>query len=223
VKKNVFFFLITASAALGSQSSIATSAASKCRNMLLRTESLPSRTSHVIEEIIDGQLVSREKPRPAEKKIRENLYVLLENSEISETWIFRLAPTIQLQTRGQKVSIVRPDLAGWKIANLPQRTILTDESQVIEQRPDWICEVRADSTGGLDSVTKSKLYARHGVPFYWILDRPAKMMEAFQLSDRKNWIVRGAFANRPVQVEPFSVLQFNLRDLYPIAARTRIN
>jgi len=77
--------------------------------------------------------------------------------------------------------IVRPDLAGWRrerFADDPWDTL------PIDVVPDWICEVLSPSNAAHDRVTKRRLYAKHEVPYYWLVDPQTRTLEALRLVSR---------------------------------------
>jgi Uma2 family endonuclease len=52
----------------------------------------------------------------------------------------------------------------------------------IEGAPTLVVEVLSPSTARLDRDRKMKLYAEHGVPFYWIVDPESRSVEAYTLA-----------------------------------------
>jgi Uma2 family endonuclease len=86
--------------------------------------------------------------------------------------------------------VVRPDLAGWRRERLPSPW----GQRPIEVVPDWICEVVSPSNASNDRVRKRRLYARAGVPFYWLVDPAAHTLEALALVGGA-WIEAGAFGD----------------------------
>ncbi|MEZ5579520.1 MAG: Uma2 family endonuclease [Candidatus Competibacteraceae bacterium] len=60
-----------------------------------------------------------------------------------------------------------PDLAGWRRERMPR----LPHDHRIEVVPDWVCEILSPSTAKTDRVIKMPVYARHGVPYLWLVDR----------------------------------------------------
>jgi len=77
----------------------------------------------------------------------------------------------------------RPDLAGWKRERLPNPTVASP----IIVTPDWICEVISPGNEKHDRVTKKRVYAEHGVSWYWIVDTRLRTLEAFELVTQTTW------------------------------------
>jgi len=53
----------------------------------------------------------------------------------------------------------------------------------IEGPPTLAIEIVSPSTARIDRGAKLQLYARHGVPYYWIVDPEARSIEAYVLSE----------------------------------------
>lgn len=66
--------------------------------------------------------------------------------------------------------------------------------------PDLVVEVLSPGTRRRDGVVKAALYARFGVPRYWIVDPDASTLEQLHLDD--DAYAREAFDAAPAVVEP---------------------
>ena len=53
----------------------------------------------------------------------------------------------------------------------------------IEGAPTLAVEILSPSTTTIDRSRKLQLYARHGVPYYWIVDPEARTLEGYELAD----------------------------------------
>jgi Uma2 family endonuclease len=107
--------------------------------------------------------------------------------------------------------IVRPDLAGWRRERLGADPWDTLPIDVV---PDWICEVLSPHGVRRDRVVKRELYARHGVPFYWLIDPVAGVLEAFAL-ERGRWVLTGTYDRSAVaRVPPFEAIELVLAELF---------
>lgn len=107
--------------------------------------------------------------------------------------------------------VVRPDLAGWRRERLggdPWDTLPID---VI---PDWICEVLSPSNAAHDRVIKRRLYAKHGVPHYWLVDPQTRTLEALRLAGDL-WVETGSWGDGDVaRVEPFEAIELEVGRLF---------
>jgi Uma2 family endonuclease len=106
--------------------------------------------------------------------------------------------------------VVRPDLVGWRRERLPSPW----GKRPIDVVPDWICEVLSPTGVRRDRVIKRELYARHGVPFYWLIDPVAAVLEAFTL-ERGRWVLTGTHDRSAVaRVPPFEAIELVVADLF---------
>jgi Uma2 family endonuclease len=76
----------------------------------------------------------------------------------------------------------------------------------IEGPPTLAVEIPSPPTRTIDRVTERRLYARHGVPYLWLVDPEARAIEAFALQDdrdawdRDAWGVWGAISGPPILI-----------------------
>lgn len=107
--------------------------------------------------------------------------------------------------------VVRPDLTGWRRPRLPDPW----NTRPIDVVPDWICEILSPTTEKLDRVRKQQLYARHGVPYYWIVDPAERVLEAYVL-DAGQWRIAGAYDDTALaRIPPFDAIELAVGRLFP--------
>jgi Uma2 family endonuclease len=75
-------------------------------------------------------------------------------------------------------SVVQPDIVYVARA---REAVVTERG--IEGAPTLVVEVLSPSTAAVDRAVKRQLYARHGVPYYWIVDPDARRIEAYVLTE----------------------------------------
>lgn len=110
--------------------------------------------------------------------------------------------------------IVRPDVSGWRRERLPSPW----GQRPIEVVPDWVCEIVSPSNAAHDRVTKRRLYARHGIPHYWLVDPVARTLEALRL-DGGAWLELGVFGDQDLaHIEPFAAVELDVGRLFPPSA-----
>jgi Uma2 family endonuclease len=120
-------------------------------------------------------------------------------------WIILVEPEIKLEE-----DILVPDLAGWRKECFP----LSEETNWISVRPDWICEVLSPATLRLDKIKKMPLYGLRGVPYLWLIDPTARTLDAFRFESGK-WTVAGSYVeDDKVRAEPFQDVEFDLASLW---------
>ena len=106
--------------------------------------------------------------------------------------------------------IVRPDVVGWRRERLDARIDATP----IDVVPDWICEVLSPSSTRRDRLVKFQLYARHGVPHYWLIDPIARLLEAYAL-DGGQWKSIGVHDDTAhARIAPFDAIELPVGRLF---------
>src|SRR5690606_18290947 len=106
--------------------------------------------------------------------------------------------------------IVRPDVVAWRRPRLEGRF----DQLPIDVIPDWICEVISPSSSKRDRLHKRQLYARHGVPYYWLVDPEARLLEAFAL-DGGQWKLLGAYDETArARIAPFEAVELPIGRLF---------
>jgi Uma2 family endonuclease len=120
-------------------------------------------------------------------------------------WIF-----VEVDVRFSPHDIVRPDLSGWLRPRLPEPDV-----RPIDVVPDWVCEILSPSTASRDRVDKRRLYAKHGVRYYWLVDPDARTLEALELRDGR-WVDAGTFDDEDghARVPPFDGVELPVPRLF---------
>ncbi|MDC0717271.1 Uma2 family endonuclease [Nannocystis bainbridge] len=120
-------------------------------------------------------------------------------------WIF-----LEMDVRFTRHDVTRPDLVGWRRSRLPAPAGM----RPIDVVPDWICEVLSPSNARHDRVFKARLYAEHGVPYYWLIDPAERTLEAYVLRDSQ-WLRAGAWDDTEVaRVPPFEAIELPVGRLF---------
>jgi Uma2 family endonuclease len=84
----------------------------------------------------------------------------------------------------------------------------------IEVPPDWACEIGSPSTAARDRVTKRQLHAAAGIPYYWLIDPDARVLEALSLRDG-TWVETGAFdETASARIAPFEAIELEVGRLF---------
>ncbi|MCB9675676.1 MAG: Uma2 family endonuclease [Alphaproteobacteria bacterium] len=107
--------------------------------------------------------------------------------------------------------VVVPDIGGWMRTTLPG---LPTAVAWFGTRPDWVCEILSPSTARLDRGVKLDVYAQAGIPWVWLVDPDAKLVEVFRLVDGA-W-VRHAVAHdqRDAALPPFDAVPLDVSELW---------
>lgn len=119
----------------------------------------------------------------------------------------------EVDVRFTRHDIVKPDLSGWR----RERLVEPWEVRPIDVVPDWVCEILSPSNAADDRVRKRRLYAEHGVAFYWLLDPGARTLEALRLDPAsKAWIEVGSYDDASLaRVAPFEAVEIEVTRFFP--------
>ena len=164
-------------------------------------------------ELHDGEISVTPSPNISHHRAQRALYDLL-GFHVARRGSGELffAPVDVILDRS---TVVQPDIA---FVESSRAAIVT--ARAIEGPPRLVIEVLSPSNSRVDRVTKFALYARFGVPHYWIVDPVARTIESFSLERgasavgerrvdaRLEWPASGRLA-------PFPDLEIDLRAIWP--------
>ncbi|MBI2158578.1 MAG: Uma2 family endonuclease [Candidatus Rokubacteria bacterium] len=126
-------------------------------------------------EIIEGELAVTPSPRRAHQRFSGNLFTILHaharEHNLGEVYVAPFDVILE------DTSIVVPDLL---FVSRDRLGIVSERG--VEGAPDLIVEVLSSGTARRDRVEKAQLYARHGVPHYWLADPDGRSIETFELT-----------------------------------------
>lgn len=177
-------------------------------------EALPS---HVVGEILDGELFVS--PRPAPPHAIAGSVMGFELGGPFQRgrggpggWWILDEPELHFDA-----NVLVPDLAGWRVSRMPS----PPETAYFTVAPDWVCEVLSPSTTLMDRARKLPIYARAGVAWVWLVDPIAKMLEVLRL-DAGRWVVEAvAGEDEKVRAAPFDAIELELSALWSPPAPAR--
>ena len=126
-------------------------------------------------ELIDGDLYVTPAPTSRHQGIVANLLLILgpfmRESGLGRVYVSPL--DVHLPSR----DVVQPDLILVRTAN---RSIVQDWIRGV---PDLVIEVTSPSHPERDRIVKRNLYARNGVPAYWLVEPEERGIEVLRLRD----------------------------------------
>lgn len=77
-----------------------------------------------------------------------------------------------------------------------------------------VCEVLSPATAARDRLHKRNLYARAGVPHYWLIDPDVRVLEAIALRDGV-WVETGVYGDESVaRIPPFEAIELEVGRLF---------
>src|SRR5437870_9070102 len=129
-------------------------------------------------EIIEGDHMMTPSPTFRHQRILKNLQFVVEG-HIRSRDLGTLLPA-PMDVLFAPTSVVQPDLLFIKQERLH---IVTETN--IQGAPDLVVEVLSSSTAAIDRGGKMALYAKYGVPHYWIADSDRLTLEMYELEGEK--------------------------------------
>ena len=145
-------------------------------------------------EILDGDLYMSPSPVPLHQQIALNLaLVLADHVRRNRLGRVYVAPLDVLLSEND---VVEPDVV---YVSRERAAIITPKN--IQGPPDLLIEVLSPATADRDLTDKRNIYARCGVPFYWIIDPDKRTLLELQLAGKayarlSETVAGGAFAPR---------------------------
>jgi Uma2 family endonuclease len=158
-------------------------------------------------ELIGGKLILVPAPRTIHQRIKGRIFrVVADFVDKNSLGEVLDAPTDVVLTEKDKP---QPDI----LFVLKERLNIITEANV-QGAPDLVIEILSPSTGKWDRVEKSRLYYKHGVKEYWIVDPDSKVIEAF-IPGEKNWNLFQAYNAEETLTSPLlSGLEIQLMDIF---------
>lgn len=159
-------------------------------------------------EIHDGELSVTPAPSPQHQRCTANLFRILDTHVrthgLGEVFFAPLDVILS------DTVIVQPDL----VYLAPDR-LGTVSRRGIEGPPTLAVEVLSPSTTAIDRETKHRLYAGHGVPYFWLVDPDAQVIEAYRREEGRYILAFRASGAAPVDPLPFPGLALHPASLWP--------
>jgi Uma2 family endonuclease len=104
---------------------------------------------------------------------------------------------------------LRPDVAGWRRERVSERPV----EMPVMVRPDWVCEILSTNKRN-DLVKKKRVYHRHQVPHYWIIDPVEESLSVLRWTAEGYFEILAAERGEEVRAEPFEVLPLRVGALF---------
>jgi Uma2 family endonuclease len=150
-------------------------------------------------EIHEGELSVRPAPSPQHQIISLNLVRILD-AHVRAKGIGRVffAP---LDVILSGTTILQPD-----IVYLDPGRLGAISHRGIEGAPTLVVEILSPATTLIDRSTKPQLYARHGIPYFWLVDPEGQSVEIFVLGTQGYSLALRASGSDSVSPPPFPEL-----------------
>jgi Uma2 family endonuclease len=159
-----------------------------------------------IAEIVNGELHGTRRLPPRASCASSALgYRILaaydKRSRGPEGWVVLRSVEIHLGP-----DVVVPDWAAWRRSRVPTLEGL----DYMSLAPDWVCEVLTPVTVAFDKAQKLPVYAREGVPYAWLLDTEAQMLDVRRLENSRWTILATHGGDEVVRVAPFDDIELDM-------------
>ena len=158
-------------------------------------------------EIIEGDLDVSPSPMVRHQIVVTNLLLLLATHVRERSLGLVVASPVDLIL--SETNVVVPDLM---FISTQRRSVVT--ARAVEGVPDLAIEIISPSSERKDRSTKALLYARFGVPHYWILDPEQRTFEAFVLDGATYRLASRGEDDATVRAEPFPDLAITLTTVW---------
>src|SRR5688572_4304872 len=151
-------------------------------------------------EIHDGELSVTPAPSLRQQIVLANLAdVLRAHVKAQALGIVLFAP---LDVILADTTIVQPDIV---YVDASRRSVLVERG--VEGAPTLAVEILSTSTRTIDRQTKRQLYARYGVPYFWLVDPEALAIEVHVLRGEVYDLAMQASGSEPAELPPFAGLR----------------
>jgi Uma2 family endonuclease len=159
-------------------------------------------------ELHEGELSVTPAPSPKHQDILLNLTVAVRDHVLRRGLgkVF-VSPIDVILNDG---SVLQPDLVYLEASRL---TLVSDRG--IEGAPSLVVEVLSPTTRQIDRTVKGQLYARYGVPHYWIVDPDARTIQAFALEGAGYRPAATLGGDLPGALPPFLDLRLDPAAVWP--------
>jgi Uma2 family endonuclease len=100
-------------------------------------------------------------------------------------------------------------VVGWRRERVPERP----RGVPVAARPDWICEVLSTNRRN-DTVKKKRVYHRHEVPHYWLVDSIEETLTVYRWGPDGYVEVLVAERGEQEHPEPFAAVPLHVGALF---------
>lgn len=158
-------------------------------------------------ELFEGVLQVAPSPTTRHQRVSGKLFLILQNHVAEHDLGEVFDAPLDVVLSG--TSVLQPDLV---YVSRAREQVINEKN--IAGAPDLAIEVVSPATASIDRVTKAQVYARHGIPYYWVVDPEQRVVEEFRLERgiymlRRCWQQGGSFCP-----EAFPGLEIDLDSVF---------
>ena len=159
-------------------------------------------------ELYEGEISVTPAPTTWHQRVIRNLFEILHHYVVAlglGEVLFAPVDCILSDT-----TVVQPDIIFVEAARLRIVSL-----RGIEGPPTLVVEVLSPSTAPIDRGVKLQLYARHGVPYYWIVEPEGQRIEAYALAEGAFRLAARLDTGESGALPPFADLVVVATSLWP--------
>ncbi|MCS6794398.1 MAG: Uma2 family endonuclease [Raineya sp.] len=162
-----------------------------------------------IYELLNGTIVKRSAPNPLHQIVLLNLVRVFDNFiQRNKQGVLLIAPIDVILDEG---NLVVPDLI---FVQESRKNIITEKG--IEGIPDLVVEILSPSTARYDRGEKMKLYKKHQVPEYWIIEPKMQVVEIYTYQNGDYDLQEYAMEKGLVKSKVLRDLQFDVEQIFKV-------
>lgn len=158
-------------------------------------------------ELIEGDLLMTPAPATKHQRVLRKLVFLLEDfmthQDLGE--VFCAPYDVYLDNR----NVVQPDIL---FVSKERLNIIGEKN--IQGAPDLVIEITSEATAYRDLVRKKKLYGKHGVKEYWIVDPMEETVEVYLLREAAYTLVKTCQKDDVFESECLKRLKIELKRIF---------
>jgi len=159
-------------------------------------------------ELHEGEVSVTPAPSPKHQEVGFRLAVQLHQHvmerNLGKIWVSPIDVILDVAT------VVQPD-----IVLVASERLGAVSGRGIEGPPTAVIEILSPATAQIDRTVKFQLYARHGVPFYWIVEPDARTIDVFELTNEGYRLATRLDGPRPVALPPLVDLALDPATIWP--------
>lgn len=157
-------------------------------------------------EVLEGALEAMS-PSPTANHQSVSMDLALRLQRCKSDYLILAAPLDVILSR---TNVLQPDLI---LIHRSRTDIVTRRG--VEGAPDLVVEILSPRSRARDKVRKMKIYAKHGVPEYWVVDIDARTLERHVLTETGAYELTELFeSGDTVSSEKLSCASFALDELF---------
>lgn len=159
-------------------------------------------------ELHEGDISVTPAPSPEHQRVSRRLFTALnQHVEARSLGEVFYAPVDCILS---ETTVVQPD-----VVYLRAERATAISRRGIEGPPTLMVEIVSPSTAQIDRSVKLQLYARHRVPYYWIVDPDRRTIEAFELAGEVYRLAARLEGTQPAVLPPFPDLAVDPAGIWP--------